>query len=518
MTTFSQQLDLLEKRAREIIPFIRRGIEKESLRITADGRLSQRDHPETLGSALTHPSITTDYSEALIELVTPTFTTVEETLDCLDELHRVVYHNCPDEMLWVNSLPCLLGDESEIPIAKFGTSNVGRMKHIYRRGLELRYGRKMQTIAGIHYNVSVPNAFWELQMQSRKDSLQDIASNGYMAGVRNFHRYCWLLFYLFGASPAACRSFFGNVDTSRLSEFSTHTLYGPYATSMRMSDIGYRNPVQSEIHVDHNSVERYAETLSRNTTTPYPKYVEHGIKRNGEYIQLNPNLLQIENEYYSVIRPKRTIRPHETPTRALKERGVEYLELRCLDLDPYSPIGISSAQARFLDLFVVYCLLRPSPMFTTEHPKTIAQNKNTAVIAGRKPGQTLVKNGTQQTLSSWGRQLLGEIMLIAEIFDDALDSNLYVETVRSQHDALTDSQLTPAARILDELRSGEEAFFDFAMRKANEARTVFTARGISPEVLGKYGELAAESVRMQHAIEESDSGDFENFLAAYFSQ
>ena len=517
MTTFDQRLALFEHRAEEIVPSIRRGIEKESLRIAKDGKLSQRDHPQALGSALTHPSITTDYSEALIELVTPTFSSVDETLQCLDELHRIVYYHCPDEMLWVNSLPCLLGDESDIPIAKFGTSNIGRMKHIYRRGLGLRYGRKMQTIAGIHYNISMPEAFWEQLATDSIENLQTTSSSGYMAGIRNFHRYCWLLFYLFGASPAACSSFFDTTDVSGLSKLGSHTLYGPHATSMRMSNLGYRNPVQSEIHIDHNSVEGYAQSLSRNTKTAYPEYERHGIKKDGKYIQLNPNLLQIENEYYSVIRPKRTSRPLEKPTCALMDRGIEYLELRCMDLDPYSPIGISDTQARFLDLFVVFCLLKPSLDFNDKDTKVVALNKDAAVMSGRKPGLPLIDGGARRTLASWGKELLDEIEVIAEIFDKVLEDDRYAKTVRRQREVINEPEATPSARIVEELRRSKHPFFTYAMRKASETKVAFNRRPPSTETLLNYERLATQSLLEQQAMEQNENVDFEEFLAVYFS-
>lgn len=516
--TFENRLRRFMEHANEIIPGIRRGIEKESLRITPDGRLAQTPHPIALGSALTHPSITTDYSEALLELVTPTFASTQEVLNHLEKLHQFVYHYIGDELLWVNSLPCLLGEEKSIPIATYGSSNIGRMKHVYRRGLDLRYGRKMQIIAGIHYNISVPTMFWEaLGICSRAPGRKEI-SNAYLAGIRNFHKFCWILFYLFGASPAACRSFFGDLESCGLERLKTHTLYGKYATSLRMSNFGYRNPVQADIRVDHNSIDAYIETLNQTITTPYPKYDKYGVKSNGEYLQLNTNLLQIENEYYSVIRPKRTTFPLEKPTLALKRRGVEYVEIRCIDLDPFDPIGISKHQAQFIEIFMIYCLLHPSPMMTEIHPEVVAANKDATVLSGRKKDLILKRNGENITLKSWALEILDSLCEVAQVFDNALDTTEYSECVALQREKVHHSELTPSAKILDALVDNDEPFFSLAMRQAVHARKTITGKSLTATEIEEFDQDSAESIRKQQQMESEDELDFEQFLEQVFAQ
>ena len=515
---FELQLDKVRNDAEEIFSKIRRGIEKESLRISPDGHLSQRSHPKELGSALTHPFITTDYSEALIELVTPTFTSLKQVLDHLELLHGIVYHHIDEELLWVNSLPCLIGDENAIPIASFGTSNIGQMKHVYRRGLDVRYGRRMQVIAGIHYNISVPDIFWEALGIYTSGSSQREISNAYMAGIRNFHRYCWLLFYLFGASPAACRSFFPGSEACGLSDFHSHTVYARYGTSLRMSNYGYRNPVQSEIRVNQNSVDAYIETLSNTITTPFPMYEKYGIKSNGNYIQLNTNLLQIENEYYSVIRPKRRTKPMEKPTHALRDRGVEYLEIRCLDLDPYEPTGISQSQAQFLDLFITYCLLHSSPTMSDRHYPIISANKDATVLNGRDPDLVLKRNGERITLRAWGSEILENLEPIAELFDQALATDNYQRCIQVQKDKLNNPEQTPSARILNELKENDEPFFTFAMRRAEEARKAIISKPLNSAEISKFAEVARDSINKQIEMEKKDSVEFDEFLEWYFSQ
>ncbi len=516
--SFEDRLKQLSDAADNIIPRIKRGIEKESLRITPDGHLSPLTHPNKLGSALTHPYITTDYSEALLELVTPTYYSIDEMLQHLEELHKIVYFHIGEEMLWVNSLPCLLSDEDSIPIAQYGTSNIGHLKHVYRRGLGLRYGRKMQVIAGLHYNFSVPDSFWSALDIVSTDQDFYAVSNAYMAGTRNFLHHCWLLFYLFGASPAACRSFFNGTSPINLKKIDTHTLYGEYATSLRMSNFGYRNPIQSEIRIDHNSLDGYIDTLSKVINKRFQRYAHHGIKVNGEYLQLNANLLQIENEYYSVIRPKRRIYPQEKPTAALKDRGVEYLEVRCLDLDPFNPIGICENQARFMDIFLTFCLLNPIVPMTEAQQEEITATKDAVVLNGRSPKLRLKQNGRTIAPAKWGFELLARLDDIAAVFDSSLGGHLYRNALNEQRIKLEDPSQTPSAKITSQLLADNEPFFYLAMRMAEQAkRSISQSQPLDQKQIERYNSIAEQSIAEQQEIERTDDIDFDTFLARYFA-
>src|SRR5262245_21130002 len=287
----------------------RKGVEKESLRVTADGALAQTPHPRELGSALTNEHITTDFSEALIELVTPAFTQSWELLQYLLDLHQFVYRHLGDELLWETSMPCAFDGEDNVRLAQYGSSNVGRMMTVYRNGLGMRYGRMMQAISGVHFNYSFPASFWEAfaTVRESRDTGQAFISSSYFDLLRNYRRYGWIVLYLFGVSPVVCRSFVRGKDMG-LRELTKGTLYEPYATSLRMSDIGYRNRNQAGLSVSVNSLEEYVRDLTRAITTPHPPYEALGLKVKGPhgtdvYQQLNANILQIENEYYSFIRP-----------------------------------------------------------------------------------------------------------------------------------------------------------------------------------------------------------------------
>lgn len=508
---------LLNADAAATLSQMRRGIEKESLRITPQGRLSRTRHPRELGSALTHPMITTDYSEALLELITPPSTALAEPLEQLDRIHRYVYHHIGEELLWVNSMPCIMGSDSEIPVADYGNSNTGRMKRIYRVGLGHRYGRRMQTIAGIHYNLSFPETFWKLHRDLEDDQrpLQEFISSRYFDLLRNFQRYSWLLLYLFGASPAVCASFLQGRRHDLLKR-ADHTLYGPHATSLRMSDMGYQNNAQSDLHISYNNLAEYVETLTRAIKTPDPVYQGIGARENGEYRQLNANVLQIENEYYSSIRPKRTTRPGERPTQALSRRGVEYIEIRALDLNPFQPLGMDLEQTRFLDLFATYCLLLDSPLLSEEDLADSKRNIFNVVYYGRWPDLNLCSWGKPISLRDWATEKMDEMKPIAELFDRTRGGDHYTRALARQHEKVQHPDNTPSARVLETMEQNGQGFFDFAMDQARQHREYFLRRPLENDEEKQLRELAEKSLEEQAEHEAREEIPFEEYLAAYF--
>jgi len=381
------------------------GLEKESLRVTGEGTLALSPHPRCLGSALTHPSITTDFSEALLEFVTPPFPDPREVLRCLDQIHRFVHRCLAGELLWPASMPCLMLGDDSIPIARYGRSNVARMKEVYRHGLSLRYGRVMQTIAGVHFNYSAPEALWPLyaELTGQPDD-RGLPSRAYFALIRNFQRYGWVVAYLLGSSPAVCKSFLGE-PSAGFAELDGGTWYRPHATSLRMSDIGYKNKNQRGLGISYDSLEDYVATLARACETPWPEYQRLGVCVDGEYRQLNANLLQIENEYYSFIRPKQIARSGERPTLALRRRGVRYVEVRALDVDPFAPLGIDEPALRFLEALLLLCLLEDSPPISPAEQLDIERNQEAVASRGREPGLVLRIGGREDTVSGWAEAL-----------------------------------------------------------------------------------------------------------------
>jgi glutamate--cysteine ligase len=501
----------------QIIQGGRKGVEKESLRVTPDGRISQTPHPPALGSALTHENITTDYSEALIELVSPTFRTSWELLQYLLDLHQFVYQHLGDELLWATSMPSVIDGDESIPIAHYGNSNVGRMKTVYRNGLGVRYGRMMQAISGVHFNYSFPVQMWDpwADLVQSRERGQPFISERYFHLLRNYRRHGWLVLYLFGVSPVVCNSFLRgrNVTLPRLSR---DTSYEPYATTLRMSDLGYRNRNQAGLSVSVNSLEEYVRDLSRAITTPHPPYEKLGVNVDGEWRQLNANILQIENEYYSFIRPKRVARSGERPTKALLRAGVEYVEVRALDVSAFDPVGVNQNKMRFLEMFLALCLMKDSPPIATWEHEVLDANHVTVARRGREPGLALQRDGRGVPLAAWARELLDSMQGIAEIFDAGDPARPYRDALAVQAAKVDDVRLTPSARMLAELESTGESFFDMALRMSRLHKEYFLA--LYPPNVERQAEFrlaAEESLRAQAAVEAADRISFEQYLANY---
>ncbi len=502
---------------------LRRGIEKESLRIDGDGELAQTPHAAALGSALTHPSITTDYSEALLEFITPVCTDIDGVLAELDAIHRFVYAMQPDEDLWTASMPCQLGADADIPVAQYGSSNIGRMKTIYRVGLGYRYGRKMQTIAGIHYNFSLPDALWpQLFDMEPGPQLQARINDAYFGLIRNFRRYAWLLIYLFGASPALCKSFLvgpdGNSQANRLQELDDYSLYQPYATSLRMGDLGYQSNAQENLNICYNRLDTYIQTLKNGILEPYPDYQRIGVLVDGEYRQLSAGLLQIENEFYSPIRPKRVARRGETALTALAHRGVEYIEVRCLDINPFLPLGIDAETLRFVDAFLMFCLLDDSPKCDESGRRELLGNNKIVVSAGREPNVMLRRNGAPVALRQWAEELLDRIEAMAALLDRAHEHKAHADSVAHQRAKVVEPELTPSARLVRELRDQRLPYAQLARQYSQQHALHFRSRPLPPSALAEFIATAERSMQLQADIEADDELPFAAYLRNYFEQ
>ena len=497
------------------------GLEKESLRVGASGSIAQTRHPEGLGSALTHPSITTDYSEALLELVTPPFERFPETLQYLDETHRFVYSQLDNEILWATSMPCVIDGDASIRIAEYGSSNAAKMKSAYRRGLGHRYGRMMQAIAGVHFNYSYPQEFWQLY-QSILDDNRDIgvfSSENYMGMLRNLQRYGWLIPYLFGASPAICGSFIGAKPTSLDSLFE-HSYYGKYATSLRVGDIGYQNNKEDEagIVVNYDSLQSYVGSLGKAISTPCADYEKIGLVKDGVWQQLNTNILQIENEFYSSVRPKQILRGEEKPTLALAKRGVAYIELRSLDVNVYEPLGINDEQMRFLESFLLLTLLLPSDPYTTSELAEIKNNINAVAERGRDPGLKLRRDGGEVLLRDWAREIFDQMSITCDLLDKDDAAPVYCQTLQQQKAKIEEPELTPSARILSEMLENREEFSEFSLRMSKQHQQWFAERPLAAERQSELEQMARESLEKQRQIEDSDEIPFDQFLQNYFDQ
>jgi len=496
---------------------ILRGIEKEGLRVDHDGKLTHTPHPKSLGSALTHPHVTTDYSESLLELITGTHDTVAGVLGELQDVHQFVAQRLDDEWIWNQSMPAHLPAEENIPIAWYGTSNTGMLKHVYRRGLSVRSGRTMQCIAGVHYNFSLPATLWGV-LGHPGGTHQARASHGYMALIRNFTRYAWLLMYLFGASPAVSSSFLRNLnrDDHGLVPLDGDTWYLPHATSLRMSDLGYRNQAQSELQQCYNDLNTFLCRMHKAVTTPWPDYAAIGTHRDGEWIQLNTNILQVENEYYSNIRPKHPVGRCERPLTKLAQQGIQYVEVRCLDIDPFSPIGISPQTCHFLDAFLLFCAAEDSPLFDAngfcQHSD---HNFDLVAKQGRQPDLLLMRDNQAIRLRDWAHDLLDGVSVYATLLDQAYGDSHYTAALEAQRAKVHDVNLTPSAQLLQQLRDQAMDLQRFSLNLSRQHHEALHQRPHTTDAQARLQQQVQTSLQQQQALERSDQVDFDTYVRHY---
>ena len=508
---------------------ILRGVEREALRTTWQGMLAQSPHPEGLGSALTHPLITTDFSEALLEFITAPTHCIEQLFSQLEATHRFTQSQlAEDELLWTHSMPCMLGEEHNIPVAQYGQSHNGNMKTVYRKGLGHRYGRRMQTVAGVHYNFSLPKAFWAF-LHRHDNSLLDLqhySDARHFGLIRNFRRHYWLLIYLFGASPAICESFIGPRAHAAKAHALTrlagteHTLHLPFATSLRMGDLGYQSSAQESLHICYNSPESYIRSLCCAITQTHPAYAALGIKDSqGEYKQLSTGLLQIENEFYSAVRPKRSAHPGETALSALGNRGVEYIEVRSLDVNPDNPLGLDRDQVHFLDTFLLFCALQPSPNTTTEEAALILANQKLTVNKGREPNLQL--HDLQQgkvALTTWGSELIDAMQDVAELLDTVNHCQHHQTSLAKQKAKLIDSERTPSAKMLATLSTLKCDYHTYANERAKAHKAELETPALCDSEIHHFETITKESKRKQAEMEKAQNESFDEFLQSYYKQ
>ena len=496
-----------------------KGIEKESLRTTPNGHLAQTPHPPALGSAFAHPHITTDYSESLLELVTAPHKDIRDALQELDDIHAFVYAHIDGELLWNTSMPCIVHGEATIPIGRYGSSNAAKMKEVYRLGLGHRYGRVMQAIAGVHFNYSLPEDFWPTFQALEQDSndLTAFRSERYLGLIRNYLRHDWLTLYLFGASPAICNSFFKDMQETRFQHFDEHTVYEPHGTTLRMSDIGYQN--KPGLGISLNNLDEYIQTLNRAVNTSYPPFEEIGLKdEQGEYQQINTHLLQIANEYYNAIRPKQPMKAGERPTTALTNRGIGYVEVRSLDINPLDPVGVNENQLRFMEMMLILCALSDSPPLTPAEEGRIRHNQQQTALLGRQPNLTLKNSATGEIpLQRWAEQIMTALQPLAQALDNHETGTPYQQSLAIQAAKVSDPGRTPSAQMLADMKQQQKSFYGYTMAQAKTWQADYTQRPLDPTTTNHFTTLAQQSHAKQKEAEANDTQSFTDYLKSYFA-
>lgn len=499
-----------------------RGLERECLRMQPDGHIAQSDHPKALGSALTHPHITTDYSEALLEFITPPQSSIQKALNYLTDIHVVVSRKLEnDEHLWPMSMPCLLPEnDADIPLAQYGNSNIGRFKTLYRHGLGIRYGRRMQTIAGVHYNLSFPDALFSALQEHETDealkalSLQDYRSHRYLGLIRNFIRLTPLVMFLLGASPTVNPCFMQGRDHHML-PLTRNTLYVPYSTALRMGNFGYQNSAQKQLGIHYNNLGEYLAGLQNAVKSPYVAFSRLGLDdAQGEPIQINDHILQIENEYYSLVRPKQVPQAGETPSQALANRGIGYVELRAVDVNPYSPIGIDSHTAGFLETLATYCLLKDSPALFDNELAVIERNQTQVVNRGRAENASISVDGQQQMIEPWAQSYLDAMQPIAQMLDKTYNNHVYSQAQAVMQARIDEVNDTLSAMLVGDTRD-TGGMWPLGYSLLQEHEDYFSQYELSAEVEQYFDELAHDSLHKQQQLEQDSSISFEQYLADY---
>jgi glutamate--cysteine ligase len=336
-----------------------------------------------------------------------------------------------------------------------------------------------------------------------------------MGLVRNYRRCAWLVTYLFGASPALNRSFRPG-GHELLTPLDSATWYAPYATSLRMSDLGYRNTTQGALSIRANSLAEYLAGMRTAVTTEDPRYAAIGVVVDGEYRQLNANILQIENEYYSTIRPKPSKVSKARPLLSLAAGGVDYVEVRTLDLSSADPVGMNQSELRLIEALLIYCLLAESPPISSAEQVEIDVRDLAVAREGRRPHLTFVDGGRERSLRERGLEITAGVREIAALLD--VDSQGYVAAVEAAEEALRDPERTPSAALLAALRSERASFFEYTLGLARSHAAYFRDFELSGAREQALAETASRSLEDAATAAGKDPRPFADYLRDYFSR
>ncbi len=487
------------------------GLERETLRVNKEtGRISQNDHPQSIGSPLTHSNITTDFAESLLEFVTNPSDTPEKTLADLSDIQKFTLSKLNNEVIWPNSMPPYIESEDEIQIAKYGTSNDAKMKSLYRKGLSLRYGKMMQVISGIHYNFSLKDHFFETFQKVLGDnqSLQSFKTARYLHACRNVSRFGYIVPYFLGASPVMDKSFLKGKENN-FADLNETDSYLPEGESLRLSDIGYGNN-KCHFDVSFNNIDEFVQNIQFAVSTPCNIFSQIPVIENGEYNQINNHILQIENEYYASVRPKQIMRKGENFLTALKKRGIEYIELRSIDINPLIAEGISIEAMRFLQLFLTASILTDAaPLSQKEYEHN---QKNLKLIA--KTGINLEQSFTVQDVTLSVKDALTAVVdwlqPIADLFGEK-----YQESLSWMRTCIDDPSKLPSQQILNEMKRSGQPYQSFFFDKA---KSLFNAQyqQLDPATTASFEASVTATLAKQEEIEAENQITFEKYLENYF--
>lgn len=509
-SNLKQNLDLLGTHQDKIID-VNVGLERETLRVNQHtGRISNKPHPEAIGSALTHSHITTDFAEPMLEFVTNPVASVEEALQDLNHIQRFTLSQLEDEIFWPGSMPPFIASEEEITIAQYGNSNDAKMKSLYRKGLSLRYGKMMQVISGIHFNFSLKDHFFKAfqEVTVNNDSLAAFKTARYLHACRNVSRYGYIIPYLLGASPAMDKSFLAGKENDFQSLNDTDS-YLPEGESLRLSDIGYGNN-KCHFDVSFNNIEKFTKNIQFAISTPCNIFSQIPVIENGEYNQINNHILQIENEYYASIRPKQIMRKGENFLTALNHRGIEYIELRSIDINPLIAEGIDVESMLFLQLFLTASILTDAPDLSQKEYEHNQKNLKIVAKTGLALDQPFIVSDEEYTLKEALLSVIKWLEPIAQILGEK-----HQKALKNMLEKIEQPEKLPSQKVLQALTESQKPYQEFFFETA-KSLYIKQFKSLENTETDQFKNLAKESLAKQKAIEEAPQIPFSEYLENYF--
>lgn len=394
------------------------GIERETLRVK-NNQLALTPHPEIFGDKIKNPIVTTDFSESQIEIVSPTFDDIDDAFSTFCLLSDIVNDALPkDEYFWFNSIPCILPEDDRIPIARYGDDKEGQESQKYRMNLAEKYGLKKQMLSGIHFNFSFADATLEklYSFENEEITFKEFKNNLYLKIARNYLRYCWLVIYLTGCSIAAHESF--SEDCIEL--MNMKDIYGSYysteGVSFRNASCGYKNLVK--LYPSYDSVENFKRDVL--------SYIESGK-------------LSQAKELYTQIR----LKPKDPKDllNSLADDGIEYVEVRTLDINPFFRCGITKRDMQFLHLLLIYAYVKNESDYA-DWQKEAFFNEELCASKAFDSEMRLLKDGCEISLKEWGLEIINEML---EMVDD-LEIN-YHDTLNAMKSRIEHPELTYARQL-----------------------------------------------------------------------
>ena len=442
------------------------GIEWESLRARGKGELSLTPHPRAFGDKLKNPLITTDFSESQIEMITPVFDTIDKAFDTFSLLADLVNSSLPeDEYLWFQSIPCILPYNDEIPIAQY--SDEGESSQKYREDLAKKYGVKKQMISGVHFNFSFDDdVLKKLQkILGSELTFKEFRNEVYLKIARNYLRYCWLIIYLTGCSIGSHNTFTEECIHLMDAKDDYGSYYSTKGPSFRNSSCGYKN--LKNLYPSYASVEDFTRDVE--------DFIERGD-------------LSEAKELYTQIR----LKPKDPADylNSLNEDGIQYIEIRTLDINPFYQCGLVRHDMKFLHLFLIYMFVKDESSYANWQEEAHINEENAAEMAYDE-SMRLIRDGKKVTLKSWASEIINEMYGMCEVF--GIDEER--KTLRLMCNRIKDPSLTYGQRLLNMIRDGGYINTHVELSLNNKKTSISKIKNADPNSYAGFSKYVNSALR-----------------------